>query len=89
MSWSISSIGKPAAVAKEVARRAASVRCAEPEESVKNTVAEIVAKLAATMPIASVVKVEASGSQAKSYDQADALTHSLSVKIETVYGFVE
>jgi hypothetical protein len=86
MSWSVSAIGKPAAVAKKMAEEFAKNPCIQPEETIRQAVAGIVATALSSFPNNYAFRVDASGSQSSS----DAgTTHSLSVKIEPIWGFCE
>jgi hypothetical protein len=89
MSWSVSAIGKASAVAAKLATQFANIKCTEPEETIKNTVASAVAVALKAFPASYVVRVDASGSQSKSHADPNAATNQLSVKIDPIYGFVE
>jgi hypothetical protein len=87
MSWSISKIGFAGVVAAKVAEDVRRIKCAEPEESIKNSVgAALVAALEA-YPGDFAVRVEATGSQSTSME--GFTVNNLSVKIEPLYGFVK
>lgn len=90
MSWSVNAIGKPAAVAAKLAKDFAGIKCTEPEETIKNKVAEAIAVGLAAFPAGMAVRVEASGSQyvpdAGSPAQAQ---NQLRVELMPLYGFVE
>ena len=86
MSWSVSAIGKPAAVAAKVAAAFAGIKCMEPEETIKNAVASAVEAAVKAFPESYAVKVEASGSQSAS---TGGIVNQLSVKIDPVWGFCE
>jgi len=88
MSWSVSVVGKPAAVAAKVAKELAAVKCSEPEEEIKNSVASIVATALGAFPEGAAVKVNASGSQYSPNNDGKKV-NNLSVSIEPLYGFVE
>lgn len=91
MSWSILAIGKPAAVAHKLAMEFARNPRNEPEETIRQAVARIVATSLAAFPSNYVVKVMASGSQlCPDFSKApDEKTNQLSVSIEPQWGFVE
>lgn len=90
MSWSVSAIGKPAAVATKLAADFARIKCTEPEETIKNSVAVAVAAGLAVYPANTVVRVEANGSQSTpDFHKQTEIQNNLSVKLEPVYGFVE
>jgi hypothetical protein len=90
MSWSVSAIGKASAVASKLAVDFASVKCSEPEETIKSGVAGAVAVALAAFPPNYAVRVEAYGSQScpDSSKAPNEKTNSLNVKIEPVWGFV-
>ena len=91
MSWSVSAIGKPAAVATKLAEDLKRITCMEPEETIKNTVASAIASALDAFPPNSAVRVDASGSQScpDSSKAPKEVSNQLSVKIEPIYGFVE
>ena len=92
MSWSVSAIGKPAAVAVKVQADLNAYKCIDPEEGVKQAAsAAIVAALAAQAE-ASCVRVEASGHQSDVYGPGAVKTgvqNTLRIVVEPIYGFVE
>lgn len=87
MSWSVNAIGKASAVAAKLAQQFAGIKCTEPEESIKNTVAGAIATALGAFPEGTAVKVIASGSQSGGTD--GKATNSLAVQIEPQWGFVE
>ena len=90
MSWSVSQIAKPAAVAEKLAADFARIRCIEPEETVKSHVANAVAVALAAFPQNSVVEVRASGSQSTTGEGPPVIaTNQLDVTIKPIYGFIE
>jgi hypothetical protein len=90
MSWSVSAIGKPPAVAVSIEEQFSRYKCIEPEEGVRQGArATLAAALAAQRPD-SVVKVSASGSQSSNtIDGVVLFTNVLSITVEPQYGFVE
>jgi hypothetical protein len=90
MSWSFNAIGKPAAVAIKARADLANFKCAEPEESIKAGIIDMIEKACAAMPSTAAVKIEAFGSQSPSYPPEPGKFHNnFSVKVEPIYGFVE
>lgn len=90
MSWSVSAIGKPVAVAAKVAKDFAAYKCAEPEETIRQMVGTAIAAALKAYPETHAVKVDASGSQQGGSTGPQATyVNQLSVKIEPIYGFVE
>lgn len=97
MSWSVSAIGKKAAVAASIEKQFASTQCSEPEESVRQKArALIAATLAAST--SDVVKVDASGSASSTPVYAEdqktvtawkQTDQTLRLSIEPMWGFVE
>src|ERR1700758_5741504 len=90
MSWSIGAVGKAPAVAAKIAADIARIKCTEPEETIKNTVGDALARALAVMPPNMAVRVDAAGSQyAPDSTKPTEFQNSLSVKLEPLYGFVE
>lgn len=89
MSWSVHRVGKPAAVAATLAKDFAGITCAEPEQTIKNGVAAIVATSLAVFPSAMAVEVKGSGSQYRPDSSKDEYQNSVSLSITPIYGFVE
>lgn len=91
MSWSVNAVGKPAAVAAKLAIDFSRITCSEPEQTIKNHVAESVAVALAVFPPNYAVRVLASGSQGcpDSSKAPEEKYNQLSVSIEPIYGFVE
>ena len=90
MSWSVSAIGKPAAVAAKLVKDFAGIKCAEPEETIKGNVAAAVAAALAVFPASMAVRVEASGRQyAPDSNKPEGKQNQLSVKLEPLFGFIE
>lgn len=90
MSWSVNKIGKPGAVRAAVAMELARIKCSEPEESIKNSVASALDAALAAFPPSVVVSVSASGSQyAPDSTKPTEFQNNLMVKLDPVYGFVE
>jgi hypothetical protein len=86
MSWSVTAVGKPRAVAAKIAAQFEAIKCYEPEETIKKSVAAALAAALEAYPETTAVNVQASGSQS---GKELPVTNSLSVKLETLYGFVE
>lgn len=87
MSWSISKMGYAAVVAAKVAEEITKIRCAEPEETIKNAVGAALVQALEAYPADFPVKVEANGSQGSVTD--GKTVNSLSVKVEPMYGFIK
>jgi hypothetical protein len=88
MSWSVSAVGKPAAVAVKLAGAFTTNKCMEPEETIRQQVGQIIAKALEVFPADTAVNVSASGSQ-QSPKGDGKFINQLSVKIEPIYGFAE
>ena len=86
MSWSVSAIGKPRAVAAVIDKQISSGKCAEPEESIKKFVGALIGTALSSMDEHAAVRVVASGSQ--SQDKGHT-SHNLQLTIEPQWGFVE
>ena len=95
MSWSVSAIGKPVAVAANIENAFSSATpCAEPEETVRQSARRLIADCLNAQRPDSVVQVSASGSMAQTYDQTmktwgPPVNNQVEIKINPVYGFVE
>lgn len=93
MSWSVSAVGKPRAVAALLATRLAAVKCSEPEETIKSKVGDIISISLAAFPAGRAVTVEASGSQtivqAAGASGTTEAVNSVNLKISEVFGFIE
>jgi len=77
-------------VAAKLEKDFSNIHCAEPEESIKNSVAAAVAAGLAVFPPTMAVRVEASGSQhAPDSKKPEEKQNQLSVKLEPLFGFVE
>jgi len=87
MSWSFTAVGKPKAVMDKASKEMLSSTLMEPEKTIRQAVFDILITSLSSMPDDSAVKIETNGSQWKR-DDGTAL-NNLSVKIETLYGFVE
>ena len=90
MSWSVSAVGKPAAVAAKLEKDFNNIHCAEPEETIKNSVAAAVAAGLKAFPPTMAVHVEATGSQRTTNPMLpEEKLNELSVKLGPLFGFVE
>lgn len=90
MSWSIFTIGRAGALRAKVAADLANIKCSEPEETIKNTVAATLDLALAAFPPNYALRIDAAGSQhAPDHSKPDERVNSLSVKLEPIYGFVE
>jgi hypothetical protein len=93
MSWSVSALGKPKAVAVKLAADLANIdrmNMENPEQLAKNNAAATIAATLAVYPDNQIVRVEASGSQYAPNGVPDPLrisTHSL--KIENLGAILE
>lgn len=87
MSWSVSAVGKPAAVKAKLAEAFAKNPCAEPEETIRQGVAVTIGIALDSFSESSAVQVSAGGSQ--STNDNKPISNMLNVKIEPLYGFVE
>lgn len=87
MSWSVSAVGKAAAVAAKIAQEINAYKCAEPEEGVKQAAGVVLAAALAAQDPAGVVQVAASGSQSQQ-GTPPVFTNSLAITVTPIYGFV-
>jgi hypothetical protein len=90
MSWSVSGVGKPEALAAKLAKDFAGNKCSEPEETIRQLAASAIAKALEVFPKDKVVSVSASGSQqGGSTGPQPTYVNQLKVEINPLYGFVE
>jgi hypothetical protein len=91
MSWSVAAVGKAAALHKKLEEDFASVKCSEPEDTIKNSVRDAVLLALTAYPSNFPLRVEASGSQSHPdfSKKPHETTHQLKVSIEPIYGFTE
>lgn len=89
MSWSFYGVGRPIAVLNKARTEIARIRCAEPEETVKNKLLNIIEASLLAMPDASAVKIEASGSQSSDSKDPAKFTNDVKLDITPLWGFVE
>ncbi len=92
MSWSVSAIGKPVAVAAKLAGDFARIPpMQEPEETGKNAAASAVAAIVPAFPDSHVVRVECNGSQytPDSSKAPDKKINQLTIKIDTLGAIIE
>lgn len=91
MSWSVSRIGKSAALAAKLADDFTRISpMKEPEETGKNAAAMAIAALVPAFPDSCIVLVEANGSQYTPNEKViDKKINSLSIKIQFMGSIVE
>jgi ABC-type Zn2+ transport system substrate-binding protein/surface adhesin len=92
MSWGITAIGKPQAVAAKLADEFTKHPCIDPEEGVRQAAANVIAVALAAQDPNSAVKVMANGHQFQNYDlkgTKSTISNTLSITVEPVSGFVE
>jgi hypothetical protein len=92
MSWSVSAIGKPAAVAEKLAGDFARIPpMQEPEETGKKAAETAVAAIVPAFPDGHVVRVDCNGSQytPDSSKHPDKKINQLTIKIETLGTILE
>lgn len=86
MSWSFSATGRPKAVAEKAKAYLAGVKCAEPEESIKNKIGNIIDMALMSFPESGAVKITCNGTQSP---QGTFALNSVRLEIEPLWGFVE
>ena len=87
MSWSVSAVGKPKAVAADIESQFQSLSaCNQPEESAKQYVRQAIAILLTHQSDQSPVKVSASGSQGQ---EGTKSTNTVNFQFESIYRFLE
>lgn len=84
MSWSVSAMGNPTAVASKLKRDLETSNCPEPEESIKTAAIAVIVTACLSYPPKSCVKVEAYGSQVSPANPIN----SLRIELSPVHGFV-
>ena len=90
MSWSVIAVGRTSAVVAKLAKDFSSIKCSEPEETIKNTVAVAITAALDAFPTSTAVRVEASGSQyCPDSTKPNEKFNQLTVKLEPLYGFIE
>lgn len=90
MSWSVSGIGKPDALAAKLASDFSKITpMSEPEETGKNAALAAVAAIVPAYPSTVLVKVECNGSQYQPNKDEPKYVNSLSIKIESLGSIVE
>ena len=90
MSWSVSAIGKLAAVKASIAEQFTRNPCSEPEESIRQSAAKTIDAALSAQDGVSVIKVMASGSQGfKDYTAKNGIYNQLNITIEPQHGFLE
>jgi hypothetical protein len=92
MSWSVVAIGKARAVRIEIAGQfARGSKCSEPEETIRQSAAELIDRALSSTSEIFAVKVTANGSQGfKDYSKPENGVHNnLNIGIEVQHGFVE
>lgn len=89
MSWSINAVGSAEKVRAAVAAQVASIKCSEPEESIKNGVGAAIDAALAAMPGDTAVNVQASGSQTTQggTNEPQRAVNSLHVEVKPIWGF--
>lgn len=91
MSWSFYACGKPAAVLAKARTELERIKCAEPEETIKAKVLNILEASLLAMPASSLIDIKVSGSQSMA-DYSDAskgVCNQLIMEIKPLYGFIE
>lgn len=90
MSWQVSAIGRPAAVLTAVAQNIATMRCLEPEQTIKTLAGDLIEKALAAYPEGAAVEVTASGSQSNvgQAGEAGKAVNSLTITIKPLWNFL-
>jgi hypothetical protein len=85
MTWSVAAIGKAPAVKASLAEQFGAITCAEPEQTIKNDVAAVVAHSLSYFGEHMVVRVSAFGSMSS----GEFYPGTVNLQIEPQWGFVE
>lgn len=94
MSWSFYATGKPVPLLAKARKDLSAFNCAEPEETIKGKVLDIIEAALLAMPESSAVTIKAAGSQSPAYDGEDKriagkLSSGVMLTIEPIFAFVE
>ncbi len=90
MSWSVSAVGRPDAVRKDIRAQFERNNCSEPERSIAHAVGAAIDVALDAEGSETVVKVYASGSLGyKDYTKQTGIYNNISVTVEPIHGFVE
>ncbi len=88
MSWSVSAIGRAPAVGAAIEKQFEGGKCAEPEESIRQSARALIAASIAAQDSAKILKVMANGHQSTSGDKV--VSNSLNISVEPQqWNFVE
>lgn len=87
MSWSVSAMGKAAAVAQKVAADLERQKCPEPEQAIKTKLGEVAAMALAALPDNTYVKVEGGGHQ--NAENHGKFVNAFKIEVTPLYGFIE
>jgi len=89
MSWSVQAIGKAGAVGMEIAKQFdLGGKCAEPEETIRQSARVLVMAAIGAQDKSKAVKVTASGSQSTDH-ATKAVSNVLNISVEPLWNFVE
>lgn len=91
MSWSVAAVGRAQAVANRLKaeRERMTGQCAEPEESIKNSVLDSMVAAASVFPPNTAIEASAAGSQmAPDLTKPGERYNTMYVKLQPVYGFI-
>ncbi len=90
MSWSLSAVGKPAAVLAKLKADASRNSCPEPEQTIRAQAMVSMETLLNSLPPGSAVQVNASGSQwVPDSTKPTEAVNTLTFEVKPLFGFVE
>lgn len=90
MSWSFTGVGRAKPLSAKIKDDLSKMKCSEPEESIKNKVAEALVLAVGSFPGLATVSVTASGSQyVPDSSKPNEAINSLQIKVEQLWNFVE
>lgn len=90
MSWTVSSVGRVAAVRDDIARQFTLYHCMEPKETVRQAAATLIDAALAAQNQDFAVSVRADGSQSfEDCSKKEGVSTRLNISIEPLYGFLK
>ena len=91
MSWNVTAQGKAGALRSYYVDEFGKIKCAEPEQSIAMKLGEAVDIALASFPENFPVKVQAYGSQGQPdfHKMPNKFSHTISLQIESIYGWKE
>jgi hypothetical protein len=85
VSWSVSRIGKSKVISEKIDNDIRSFKCAEPEESIKNTIGSAIRIASDSYPVDMLIRVIANGSQSVISTNPIVAVNQLIVSVEPFF----